>query len=237
MPNEGDVSLFSSLCSHNIYLMQFNSAGLLAALRILLSSSPSTSGKHCLEGGWVFNSQRRTTLGVRPGAAGLCAEPVSRPPGVGLGASLAPPGTAWHSRHCYDVLPYLPGNRTVLRVKHLLGALVENRIRESKPSPSLSRHVLLFGFQETHPSRCVPLRRHLARSSVAHVITSIWRVPLCVWKPPLQPGVRRETCVGQRRKWLRPAESPPDPDPRVSSPPGSAPEPRAALPLPLGAPS
>ena len=41
MPNEGDVELFRSLSSHNIYLMQFNSSGLLAALRILLSSSQS----------------------------------------------------------------------------------------------------------------------------------------------------------------------------------------------------
>ena len=41
MPNEGDVELFSPLSSHNIYLMQFNSSGLLAALRILLSSSQS----------------------------------------------------------------------------------------------------------------------------------------------------------------------------------------------------
>ena len=41
MPNEGDVELFSSLSSHNIYLTQFNSGGLLVALRILLSSSQS----------------------------------------------------------------------------------------------------------------------------------------------------------------------------------------------------
>lgn len=37
--NEGDVELFTSLSLHNIYLMQLNSSGLLAALRILLSSS------------------------------------------------------------------------------------------------------------------------------------------------------------------------------------------------------
>lgn len=39
--NEDDVQLFTSLSFHNIYLMQFNSSGLLAALRILLSSSQS----------------------------------------------------------------------------------------------------------------------------------------------------------------------------------------------------
>lgn len=43
MPNEGDVELFSSLSFHNIYLMQFNSSGLLAALRILLCSSQSSA--------------------------------------------------------------------------------------------------------------------------------------------------------------------------------------------------
>lgn len=84
MPNEGDVGLFRSLSSHNIYLMQFNSSGLLAALRILLSSSQSPAillqllraqgfqlrlGQNFPEGTsakWVFSSLRNTTLDLRP---------------------------------------------------------------------------------------------------------------------------------------------------------------------------
>lgn len=164
MPNEGDVELFSSLCSHNIYLMQFNSGGLLAALRILLSSSPSpalllqlwrarslqwsgqglpesTPGEPCLEGG-VSSNRRRTTLGFRPGAAELGG---ARVQATRLGTGRLP-GTAWH---LCGVRPRLPGSGTVPKPAHVLEHLqkiasVRARGPSSLPTCSCSdprRHV------------------------------------------------------------------------------------------------
>lgn len=62
MPKEGDVELFSSLSFHNIYLMQFNSSGLLAALRILLSSSQGPAILLQLLRAWSFQRSLQENL-------------------------------------------------------------------------------------------------------------------------------------------------------------------------------